>query len=204
MIELQNINVSIDNKKIIKDLTLHIKEGEMVAIMGESGKGKTTLLNVMNILLKPISGNLIINGVKNPTFNSKQGRKLLQNDISVIFQNFLLLDNETIKDNINLIYDNISDEKIKELLLKIGMEEKIENNISELSGGQQQRVAIIRALLKNPKIILADEPTGSVDNKNRDKILNFLKELHNEGKTIVIVTHDKYVAEYCDRIINLN
>ena len=206
-IQLVNLNKKYGSKYIFKDFNLSISKGEMVAIIGESGKGKTTLLNMIGLIDNPNSGDIVIQGIKNPWKNEKTKLNLLRYTIGYLFQNYALIENESVSKNLNVALEYIkakNKENMKKVALeKVGLSDKINNKIFELSGGEQQRVSLARLLLKKNDIILADEPTGALDSENRDNILNLLIELNKDGKTIVIVTHDKYVAKKCTRIIAL-
>lgn len=196
-----------DKKSIFDNFSLTINDGEMIAIMGESGKGKTTLLNIIGLIDKPDSGNIIINGMKNPWKKEKYRISLFRYTIGYLFQNYALIDNETVYRNLDVALEYVKDKDKKEkkiqALKRVGLGDKINNKIFELSGGEQQRVSIARLLLKKNDIILADEPTGALDDLNKDKVMNLLIDLNKEGKTILIVTHDKKVGNKCNRIINL-
>lgn len=208
IIELKEVCKNYD-KKILDKLSLKIEENEMVAIVGKSGKGKSTLLNVIG-LLEPInSGEIIIDGHKNIKPNSIESTKMMRNEISYLFQNFALIDQETVYENLDIAlkYIKTNKKEKKELIINalktVGLEGYEKRKIFELSGGEQQRVAIARIILKPSKIILADEPTGSLDIENRNKVIQLLRKLNKNGKSIVIVTHDMEVANNCDRIIEL-
>ncbi|MGL4106747.1 ABC transporter ATP-binding protein [Clostridium sp. LP20] len=209
MIKLENINKSYGDNKILTNFSLSINDGEFVAITGESGKGKSTILNILGLLEDINSGKLVIDGMENIKANSSKANKVIREKISYLFQNFALVDEETVKYNLNLAlkYVKISKkekvDRIKSALKSVGLCGYEERKIYELSGGEQQRVAIARAILKPSKIVLADEPTGSLDQSNVRLILELLKELNKGGKTIIIVTHDKDVSNACDRIITL-
>lgn len=209
IIELKNITKSYGNKKVLNKLSLEINECEMIAITGASGKGKTTILNIIGLLEKIDDGKLIIDGDSNIKVNSSKATKILRYKISYLFQNFALVDNETVLYNLNLAlkYVRIKKNKKLELIGKVlndvGLPGIEHSKIFELSGGQQQRVAIARIMLKPCKIVLADEPTGSLDDENSNNILKLLKLLKSKGKTIVIVTHNKSIANQCDRTVQI-
>lgn len=207
IIELKNINKSYSNKYLFKNLDFSIKKGEMVAITGPSGVGKSTLLNIIGLIDKPDSGEVVICSNKNPFDKEKVKLKLFRDNIGYLFQNYALVDNYTVSKNLDIALEYVKNKNKKRLkeeaLEKVGLLDKLNNKIFELSGGEQQRVALARLMLKEKDIILADEPTGSLDEDNRDIILKLLKQLNDEGKTIVLVTHDKTVANICNREINI-
>lgn len=208
MIKLENVSKSY-SKSILKNISLEIKQGEFVAIVGESGKGKSTLLNIIGLLEKADSGKVFIDGECNIEPNSSKAAKVLRYKINYLFQNFALIDEKNVYKNLMLSLQYVKANKkrkiqmIDSVLSKVGLEGYGNRKVFELSGGEQQRFAIARCMLKPCKIVLADEPTGSLDINNRDRVLKLLNELNKEGKTIIIVTHDKEVAESCGRIINL-
>ena len=209
IISLENINKSYGDKGVLKNFSIQIEDGEFIAIMGASGSGKSTLLNIIGCLESIDSGKLIIDGVDNIKVNSSKSNKILREKIGYLFQNFALIDERTVRYNleISLKYASLrkkeKNNRIKEALKYVGLEGYEDKKIYELSGGEAQRVALARIMLKPCKIILADEPTGSLDPKNVEVVLNILKALNKEGKTVVIVTHDEKVASYCDRVINI-
>ncbi len=204
-IKFKNVTYSINKEKIINNLSFEIKKNEMVSIVGESGAGKSTTLNLISGLIQPTNGEIVVSGIKNPNYRLKEGRELLNSKISFIFQNFVLLDEYTVEQNFKLVTEYVKSKiKYEDALEKVGLKKSIlKKKVYMLSGGEQQRVAIARNLLKESKIILADEPTGSLDPSNRDLVLSLLKKLNEEGNTIVIVTHDEYVKNFCERCINL-
>ena len=207
VIELKNINKNYGNKYLFKNLNFSIKKGEMIAITGASGSGKSTLLNIIGLIDKPNSGEVSICGNKNPYDKEKIKLNLFRNNIGYLFQNYALVDNYTVSKNLDIALEYVKGKdkkKLKEEALdKVGLLDKLNNKVFELSGGEQQRVALARLILKENDIILADEPTGSLDEDNKAIILRLLKELNNEGKTVVVVTHDKVVADMCEREINI-
>lgn len=209
IIEINNISKSYGQKNILKDISMKIEEGELVAITGESGKGKSTMLNIIGLLESIDNGQVIIDGQKNIKPNSFAASKLLRTKISYLFQNFALIDEETVINNLLIALKYAKDnkkeklKKISEALKMVGLDGFEKRKVFELSGGEQQRVAIARIILKPSKIVLADEPTGSLDENNRDKVVDLLKTINKLGKTVVIVTHDKYVANECTKVIKL-
>lgn len=208
VVKLNGINKSFDDLPVLKNLTLKIDKGEMVAIVGHSGSGKSTLLNIMGLLEKKTSGDLEVLGNLNVKPFSRKGIKLLRNHIGFLFQNYALLDDKTVEYNLAIAVDKgfcrVSVDDINKSLKIVGLEGFNNKNIYQCSGGEQQRVAIARLLLKKSSLIFADEPTGSLDEDNRNSIVELLKNLNQEGKTIVVVTHDPYVASQCHRVINLD
>lgn len=208
IIELRNVSKNYE-KNILDNLSMEIEEKEIVAIVGESGKGKSTLLNIIGLLENADSGEVFIDNEKNIKANSSQATKIIRDKISYLFQNFALIDQETVYQNLLIALKYVKlrkkekDSLIQSALKSVDLEGYEKRKIFELSGGEQQRVAIARIILKPSKIILADEPTGSLDKINRDKVMSLLKKLNKEGKTIVIVTHDNELACQCDRVIEL-
>ncbi|MBZ9693431.1 ABC transporter ATP-binding protein [Clostridium sp. M14] len=209
IIEIKNLCKNYGRKPILDNFSLSIEQGDFVAIMGESGKGKSTLLNIIGLLENYNSGTIIIDGEKNIKPNSLKSTKILRNKLSYLFQNFALIENESVNYNLQLALKYVDKPKkekqhmIDSALTKVGLKGYEKYKIYELSGGEQQRIAIARLILKPSKIILADEPTGSLDADNRDAVISLLRDLNNDGKTILLVTHDKYVANRCNKIINL-
>lgn len=209
IIKLEKVNKSFGDKKVLSNFSLLINEGELIAITGSSGKGKTTILNILGLLEGFDKGSFWLDGDKNIKPNTSKATKIIREKISYLFQNFALVDEESVEYNLMLAlrYVKISKrqkvEKIKEELSHMGLEGYEKKKIYELSGGEQQRVAVARIMLKPSKIVLADEPTGSLDEKNSETVFELLKKINNNGKTVIIVTHDKKLADKCDRIINI-
>ncbi len=209
IIKVENLYKEFNNNNILNNINLQIKKGDFVTIYGKSGCGKSTLLNIIGLLDCKYKGNIVINGVTNPKINKKSGRNILRNNMSYIFQSFALIEEETVMENLDvaLEYKKISrSEKQKrkeEALKEVNLLEHKNKKVYQLSGGQQQRVAIARIILKDSDIILADEPTGSLDEKTRDEIIELLFKLNKKGKTIVIVTHDEIFKKFSDEIIEL-
>lgn len=209
MIKLENVTKTIGKKVILENLSLKINQGDLVAIVGKSGSGKSTLLNLLGLIDGDYSGHYEIFGQKNVLVNSAKSQAIIREHISYLFQNFALIDNETVEYNLMLAlkYVKLSKKdkvkKIEEILERVGLSSTLHQKVSELSGGEQQRIAVARAILKPSQLLLADEPTGSLDPENRDLVLNFLLDMNKEGKTVIIVTHDAYVAQQCHRVIEL-
>lgn len=212
MIEFKNISKSFRYKnaeiKALDNISLQIDNNEMVAIMGPSGSGKSTLLNIAGGILKQTSGEYLFNN-KAVIGNETDMAKFRGDNIGFILQHFALINNRNILYNISLPlkYKNIEKNKIKQKVLMVadslGISNKLEMYPHMLSGGECQRVAIARAVISNPNIILADEPTCSLDDDNKYEVLDILKKLNKEGMTIIIATHDDSVAQICDRKINI-
>jgi ABC-type antimicrobial peptide transport system, ATPase component len=198
----ENITKSFGNKILFKDFNFHIEGGEFVCFSGESGAGKTTLLNIIG-LLEPIdSGKLLINGREYKT--NKDKRKFYAEEVGFLFQNFALLENKTVEQNLKIVKakGDLS-YRIDESLKIVGLTDKMNNKVYTLSGGEQQRIALARLILKPCNIILADEPTGSLDKRNTELVIGLLKKINSMGKTVIIVSHDEYVKNSADRIIEL-
>ncbi|WP_264167679.1 ABC transporter ATP-binding protein [Clostridium tagluense] len=182
----------------------------MVAIMGTSGSGKSTLLNILGFIDKISNGEYYFDGENVETLTSVELAEFRNKKVGFVFQYFALLNDYTVYENIQLplLKTKLSKKEkkkiIEEYLIEFGITSQKNKRPQEISGGQQQRVAIIRALVTNPSYILADEPTGALDKKNGEAIMNILKDLNKNGKTIIIVTHDNNVANFCDRIITID
>jgi len=194
--------------KVLRGISLSIEKGEMVAIMGPSGSGKTTILNIIGCLDRPTSGSYYLEGREVSHLTSNELAKIRSQKIGFVFQTFNLLHQLSARDNVELglRYAGGGDSRrAEEALAKVGLGERLRHRPSELSGGEQQRVAIARALVKNPPIILADEPTGNLDSRSGAEILSILNSLHTEqGITLVTITHDINVARNCQRIIHIS
>ena len=213
MVELKSINKVFGKGdasiKVLKDVSITINEGEMIAVVGKSGCGKSTLLNILGGLLSFDSGEYYYKGSKVNSKSQKELTRFRRNEVGFVVQYFALVDDMNIFQNVALPlkYQGVSSKKIKErvnaALEELGIADKAKAYPSELSGGQQQRAAIARAIVKNPNIVLADEPTGALDESTGNNVLEIFKELNNNGRTIIIVTHDQAVAEGCKRIIEL-
>ncbi len=214
MLKLNNIIKSYPvgggKLEVLKGIDLHIKEGEMVSIMGSSGSGKSTLLNIIGILDDFDSGEYYLDGQLIDHISEKNAAHLRNSFIGFIFQSFNLIPFKNAMENVALplYYKGIGRKKRNEMALeyleKVGLREWAEHMPSELSGGQKQRIAIARALITNPKVILADEPTGALDSATSYEVMNLLKEVNNEGMTVVIVTHEHDISEMTERLINLH
>lgn len=193
----------------LNKLSLEVKEGEFVSIMGASGCGKSTLLNIIGLLDAPNNGSYTFDSTEVAGFSEKQRAKLRKENIGFVFQNFNLIDELTVFENIELplIYNKVKSserkKRVSEILERIGIAHRAKHYPLQLSGGQQQRVAVARALVTNPKLILADEPTGNLDSKSGNDVMELLSELHATGATIIMVTHSSYDAQFSSRVITL-
>ena len=213
IIELQNLNKTYklgDNEvQAVKDLSLNIDSGEFIAIIGPSGSGKSTLLNIIGLLDKQTSGEYIYNKDNINDINKKKLAKFRNENFGFVVQNFALINYYNVFENIRipLEYSELSKkeimDKIVDLSKRLQIDDLLKKKPTQLSGGQCQRVAIARAMATNPKVILADEPTGSLDSKNGQIVIDSFKALNKEGTTIIIVTHDLNIANQCDRIVEL-
>ncbi len=195
--------------RALNDVSLEITSGELVGVRGPSGSGKSTFLQIASLLAKPTAGEIIIKG-KNTTSYDEVARASLRNkEIGFVFQQFNLLARTSALENVALplLYAGVDEEqrrkRAQEMLEKVGLGDRLQNAPNQLSGGQQQRVAIARALVNNPSIIFADEPTGNLDSKSGKEIKKIFKKLNEEGKTVIMVSHEKYLQKFAKRLISL-
>jgi putative ABC transport system ATP-binding protein len=214
MIKCKNIYKSYNTSGIIaevlKDVSFSINDGEFIAIIGPSGSGKSTLMHILGALDTPTSGQYYLNGKDVSVLSEDELAKIRREKIGFVFQSFNLLSRATVIRNVvlPLVYSEMSkdkrEEKAKLALRQAGLDESHYYHLSnQLSGGQMQRVAIARALVNNPSIILADEPTGNLDTKTGDIVLDTFQKLNSSGRTVILITHEQYVAEHADRIITI-
>ena len=214
VINLQQIKKSYDmggaeEVHALRGVSLQIHRNEYVAIMGPSGSGKSTLMNIIGCLDTPTSGLYEFNGINVSNMNDNQLAKVRNKEIGFVFQTFNLLARSNALHNVELplIYGGVPaiDRKrlAREALEHVGLGERLHHKPNELSGGQRQRVAVARALVNKPSILLADEPTGNLDSKTGDEIMLLFQELHHQGNTIILVTHEEYIAEHARRIIRV-
>ena len=213
MVELKGIKKSYKTKEltteVLKGIDLQIMKGEFLALMGASGCGKSTLLNIIGDMDTFDAGEYIFNGIEVNKMNKKEAAVFKNRNIGFIFQAFHLIDDLNAESNVEMPmgYAGIGwkarKKRARELLKKVGLQGKEKNYPAQLSGGQQQRVAIARAIANNPMLLIADEPTGNLDQESGKEIMSFLKRLNKEGMTIIMVTHDEEVAGYADRTIRM-
>jgi putative ABC transport system ATP-binding protein len=213
MLRTENLSKIFQTSEIettaLKNIDLEIKPGEFVAIMGPSGCGKSTLLNLFGLLDEPSSGKIFFNGEEISGLREKQRTGLRKGNIGFIFQSFNLIEELTVSQNVELplyyLGYTAKHRKVKaeEILEKMNILHRKSHYPQQLSGGQQQRVAIARAVITNPKLVLADEPTGNLDSENGQQVMSLLKDLSNEGTTIIMVTHSPEDADKADRVIHL-
>lgn len=208
IIEFKNVSKKFGENLVLDDVNLSIKKGEFVSIVGASGSGKTTILNIMGLLEDFTSGKVLMNGKDLPKLNSKQAVKIRRNNINYLFQSFALIEDKTVYENLKLSLNfagNIDKDKvIQDVLKKVHLSEKNNSIVSTLSGGEKQRISLARSIIKPGDIILADEPTGALDPKLAMQAFNLILQMQKEsGKTIVMVTHNIDQAKQTDRIIEL-
>lgn len=213
MIKIEKLHKSYpigkDSLHVLKGLDLHIKEGEFVAIMGSSGSGKSTLLNIVGLLDIHDTGKYFLNGQLIENLDEKKAAILRNKFLGFVFQSFNLINYKNALENVALplYYQGMGrkerNERALQFLDKVGLKDRADHLPSELSGGEKQRVAVARALVTNPKVILADEPTGALDSTTSHSVMELLKEINREGMTVFVITHEEDIAEETDRIVRL-
>ena len=214
MIQLQNIKKVFRTEEVetwaLREVNLQVKEGEFVAIMGPSGCGKSTLLNILGLLDNPTEGTYLLSGKDVSQLRENDRTDLRKGVIGFVFQSFNLIDELNVYENIELplLYMGTPAkerrQRIEAVMDRMAISHRRKHFPCQLSGGQQQRVAIARAVLSNPKIILADEPTGNLDSHSTGEIMQILRELHKEGRTVILITHDNDIAQQADRVIRIS
>ncbi len=212
-VELRNVTKVYKTKYYevvaLRNVNLEVELGEFIAVMGPSGSGKSTLLNLVGCLDKPTKGEVIIKGKRTIDLSDRELTKLRRDEIGFIFQQYNLVPTLTVEENIELpmVFKGVSKEmrerRVKELAEKLGIYDLLERKPAELSGGQQQRVAIARALANKPSILLCDEPTGNLDSKSGEMVMEAIREMNEEGVTVILVTHDETLKRYAERIVKL-
>lgn len=206
---VKEYHVGLEVVHALNNVDVKINKGEYVAIMGPSGSGKSTLMNILGCLDSITSGDYKLNDINVSTMNDDELADIRNQEIGFVFQTYNLLSRATALHNVELplIYRGVSavarKKRAEQVLTEVGLNDRMNHQPNELSGGQRQRVAIARALVNNPSIILADEPTGNLDTRTGDEIMEIFEKIHDEGNTIILVTHEEYIAEHSDRIIRL-
>ena len=213
MIKIEKLHKSYpigkDSLHVLKGLDLHIKEGEFVSIMGSSGSGKSTLLNIVGLLDNHDEGNYYLNGQKIENLDEKKAAILRNKFLGFVFQSFNLITYKTAIENVALplYYQGMGRKERQKVAMqyleKVGLKDRADHLPSELSGGEKQRVAVARALATNPKVVLADEPTGALDSTTSASVMQLLKDINREGMTVFVITHEEDIAEQTDRIVRL-
>ncbi|MDY6035538.1 MAG: ABC transporter ATP-binding protein [Bulleidia sp.] len=211
VLELKNIKKVYQTKNLkteaLHDISFSVQKGEFISIMGESGAGKTTLLNIVATLDKPTNGNILLNGKEISSLKEKEIAKFRRNELGFVFQDFNLLDQFNNRDNIflPLVLSNVKVDQMKERLGNVqdilGIRDLLDKYPYEVSGGQKQRIAIARAIVTNPSLLLADEPTGALDSASSEMILNLFDRVNQSGQTIMMVTHSLRAASYAKRVL---
>jgi len=213
MIKITNLQKYYRTEEVetvaLNNLNIHVKEGEFVAVMGRSGCGKSTLLNIIGLLDDLDEGSYLFNDIEVAKFKERGRSDLRKHNIGFVFQSFNLIDELTVFENVELplVYTNVPaaerKKRVEEVLEKVQIMHRRNHFPQQLSGGQQQRVAVARAVVNNPKLILADEPTGNLDSNNGNEVMQLLTELNEAGTTIVMVTHSEHDAKFSDRVIRM-
>lgn len=207
LIELDDINMSFADRRILENFSLTIRDKELIAITGPSGSGKSTLLNIVGLLLEPSHGRKVHFGHENVPVNSRKALKMLRYEIGYLFQNYALIEDETVLKNMMyaLKYEKNKNKtiEIENALDTVGLADMHHQKVFTLSGGEQQRLAVARLLVKPCRVILADEPTGNLDDKNGEVVMNLFKRFVALGKSLVVVTHDTRLLGHFDRVIDL-
>ncbi|MFJ5788915.1 ATP-binding cassette domain-containing protein [Lysinibacillus sp. NPDC093197] len=202
MIEIKNLSKSFGNRELFKDFSLTIQDGEFIVFSGPSGCGKTTLLNMIGAIEQIDSGKILVD--KMDISQKKNQLNYFGHKVGFLFQNFALIEDKTVSYNLKMIKQkNRSSISLEEALNSVGLLNKLNDKIYTLSGGEQQRIALARLMIKKCDIILADEPTGSLDKANADVVLNILKNMNEDGKTIILVTHDEDIKKRGERIVEI-
>lgn len=206
ILELNEVSMIYGSVKALQDVSVHVAPGEWIAIMGPSGSGKTTMMNIIGCMNKPSNGDVILDGENLSRISSRELTAIRRDKIGLIFQQFHLVSYLNALENVMMAqyYHSMVDEaEAMEALARVGLGERARHLPSQLSGGEQQRVCIARALINHPKLILADEPTGNLDGDNENMVLDIFRQLHQDGSTIIMVTHSPEVAAHAERMIVL-
>ena len=202
-IKAQRITVEIGGRYIFKDISISLEGNKMIAITGRSGCGKTTLLNCLGLIQKVKKGNILINGNDTTSWNENDKTKFWHKSASFIYQDYGIIDNDSVYYNVTLNKGKQKHKTVDEVLKLVGLDGRGNEYASVLSGGEKQRIGIARAIYKNSKVIFADEPTASLDSKNREQVMHLLKNRREEGVMIIIATHDERLISECDENIDI-
>jgi ABC-type lipoprotein export system ATPase subunit len=211
LIALKNVvkhySRGVETVHALDNVSMSIGKGEFVAIVGHSGSGKTTLLNVIGGLDRPTSGSIMVNGVELANAEEKKLAGIRKSNIGFVFQQFFLIPTLTVRENVALpglfLHKPVEDRKVISLLERVGLSHRLNHLPGQLSGGEMQRVAVARSLVNDAPLILADEPTGNLDSRNAEGIMSLLDELHRDGRTIIVVTHNAELVERSKRVIHI-
>lgn len=202
MIEIKGLKKQFDETVVFSDMNLEIRDGEFVVFAGKSGCGKTTLLNIIGGLEKPTEGTVCVNGTD--ISHTRVRQTYFMKEVGFLFQNFALIENKTVRWNLNLVQKKArSQVPLEEALEMVGLSDKADTMVYKLSGGEQQRVALARLLFKQCSVILADEPTGSLDAQNADAVMDILHKMNKDGKTVILVTHSEKIIQQEERVVYL-
>lgn len=202
MVEIQHLCKRFGDKILFNDLNIHVKQHEFVCLAGASGRGKTTILNMIGHIESPTSGKVLING--DEIVSKRERLNFFRNTVGFVFQNFALVEEKTVEQNLNLVHPRYRNKTtIAEALEMVGLSAKIKSKVYTLSGGEQQRVALARLFIKPCDLILADEPTGSLDKNNAERVWDILNLLNKNGKTVIVVSHDEFIQKNSRRLIEL-
>lgn len=202
-IYVRNVSCAFRSRAIFQDFTAHFEAGRLTALTGASGSGKTTLLNMLGGLIVPDTGSIEFEGKDLAAMSSRARRKFRRADVGYLFQDYGLVSDLTVEDNIKIAVPRISSEALAAVLADVGLGGSEKRTVSELSGGEQQRIALARLILAEPKIVLADEPTGALDEENSQLVLKKLRQFVQNGAVVVVATHSSYIAENADTVVKL-
>ena len=206
LLELKNVSMTYGNVHALRDVSLSVSSGEWVSIMGPSGSGKTTLLNMIGCMDKPSRGLVRLDGIDLSSLNAKQLTEVRRDKVGLVFQQFHLIPHLTAVENLMVAqyYHSMADQgEALKALDRVGLAHRAHHFPNQLSGGEQQRVCVARALINYPSLILADEPTGNLDEANEELIVDLFRELHRDGHTIIVVTHDPEIGQLADRQVRI-
>lgn len=200
---VKDVSCAFKSRAIFQDFTAHFESGRLTALTGASGSGKTTLLNMLGGLIVPDTGSIEFEGKDLAAMSSRERRKFRRANIGYLFQDYGLVSDLTVEDNIKIAVPRVSSEALAAVLADVGLGGSEKRTVSELSGGEQQRIALARLILAEPKIVLADEPTGALDEENSQLVLKKLRQFAQNGAVVVVATHSSYIAENADAVVKL-